>query len=272
MRERFSFTATSVAIAALLVLLWLSARAQGIRGSTAEAVSSSLTGVRSGIVTDRLDRKQRKIWKAMDQIVFAQDDSGRPLHPLLHELFTWAASGDFAIYIEMPRPQSVSPYKAAECMLEKRSWSSGSQPTFVIRLYIGVIDQARIERVAGESVEFVPFAGLSGEERYCESLAHELAHARKWLTSPEYARLLEEQEKTNHQFLQLVHRKGKDESARQNKLAIHRVLSALGEEIERPAIEVERQVWSELTATRELRLVSRKSASTLPPFSTVNTW
>jgi hypothetical protein len=163
----------------------------------------------------------------MEQIMSAQDSSGRPLHPLLHELFTWAASGDFAVCIEMPRPQSVSPYKAADCTLESTPQSSGSQPTFVIRLYIGVIDRARTERAAGKSVEFVPFIGLSGAERYCESLAHELAHAREWLTSPEYARLVESQKETNHRFLQLVHGKRKDESARRDKLAIHRVLSAL---------------------------------------------
>ncbi|RPJ83950.1 MAG: hypothetical protein EHM18_12785 [Acidobacteria bacterium] len=202
---------------------------------------------RTGLLTDRLNKKQLQVWRAMEQIAGAKDQTGQPLYPSLHELYIWAQTSGFSIGIEMPQHESISPYEAAECVLEQTP--SGMMPRLTIRIYVGVIDKARVERTKSRAGDFIPFRGLSGVARYCESLAHELTHARQWLTDPAYAQLLREQEALNAQFLELVHRKAKDHPARQKKLELQHRLTEMGNRIEASAITAEKQVWRELTSS-----------------------
>jgi len=222
-------------------------------GAACAAESITETGLagrpaqRTGLLTDRLNKKQLQVWRAMEQVVGAKDAAGQPLYPSLHELYVWAQTSGFSISIEMPQPDSISPYEAAECVLAQTP--SGMMPGLTIRIYVGVIDKARVERTESRANDFIPFLGLSGVARYCETLAHELTHARQCFTDPAYVQMLKEQASLNTQFLEMVHRKAKDDPTRQKKLELQHRLSELAKRIEASAIDAEKQVWRELTSS-----------------------
>jgi hypothetical protein len=253
MRPWFSLILITIA---LVSLPGATSKAESIGVQKPEGRSSRPLRGPTGLITDRLNRKQLEIWRAMERIACAKDGTGQPLYPLLYEAHTWAQTSGFSIYIEMPRPTSVSPYKAAECVPEESRATPSAAGRLVIRLYLSVIDQAQVERTGFPSGEFVPFFGLTGEARYCETLVHELTHARQWLTDSAYADLIDEQERLNGQFLQLLHKKRQDDATRQKKSEIQRLLCGLGERIEASAIAAEMEVWRELSSTRPLQLAS----------------
>ncbi len=252
MRGSFSFV---IATVSLLVAVSVTCEAESIPSTGNTTVTEHPTAGRTGLLTDRLNNKQLSVWRAIEQIVFAEDRAGRRLYPSLYEAYMWAQTSGFSIYIEMPKSTSISPYEAAECVLET---SSGTTPTLAIRIYVEVIDKACVERSRTAADRFVPFLGLAGESRYCETLAHELNHARQWLTDPQYAQLLKDQETLNSQFLQIVHQRATDTATREKKLELQHRLSELGDRIEAPAIAAEKQVWQELTSTRVIQLAANE--------------
>ena len=211
--------------------------------------SEDVENLPTGINTDRLNAKQRRIWRTMEQVLSARDGAGRPLRPVLNELYNWARTCSVPIYLEMPKAPGRWSYAAAESLFAKQPALNRRLAPVTIRLYVRVIDNAAGLRIAGER-GFVPFEGLTGEKRYCETLAHELVHARQAVTDPEYLQLIERQKSLNRQFLRLRLVAGSKQSATKEMLAIADEIDLLWERIEGPATAVEQQVWRELTTDR----------------------
>jgi len=204
---------------------------------------------RAGVLTDRLNAKQMKIWRAMERIVFAEDSLGHLLYPELNRLHRWAMTSPIPIHIEMTREQSRWAYTAGECLFEKQRDSLGNSLTAItVRLYITAVDKAPGRRIPGEQ-GFLPFEGLRGEKRYCETLAHELFHARQAITDPEFLEMAAVQERLNQKLLQLVPLlQGDKKTATKEMMTIRDRLNLLSDMMESPAIVFEQQVWNELQA------------------------
>jgi hypothetical protein len=204
----------------------------------------------AGIIIDRLSPKQARIWKAMERIVQAKDGAGRPAHPVLFELYTWAQASRVPIYVEMPEPRGRSPYRAGECSYEKQPDSPNSRLAGItIRLYVKVLDRALAKRRVTDR-GFVPLEGLRGHQRYCESLAHELAHARLLMTDPGYRPLAEKLEILTQDLFRLLHGSPAGESGTPAEIrALAERLDLLSEKTEGPALAVEKEVWRELKAS-----------------------
>ncbi|RPJ60842.1 MAG: hypothetical protein EHM23_01510 [Acidobacteria bacterium] len=206
---------------------------------------------RAGVFTDRLNAKQMKIWRAMERIVLAKDSLGRLLYPELNSVYRWAMTSSIPIHIEMAREQNRWAYTAGECLFDKQPDSlSNSLTEITVRLYLTAVDQAPGRRIPGEQ-GFLPFEGLKGEKRYCETLAHELFHARQAISHPKFLEMAAVQESLNQELLQLVPLLQRDkESARKEMMTIRDRLNLLSDMMEGPAIAFEQQVWKELQARR----------------------
>lgn len=203
----------------------------------------------TGIITERLSPRQIKTWRKIEQKALAYDAAGQPLHPVLKELFNWAKMSDLPVYIEMPEARGRWDYTAGKCLFERQPTPLRNQPTAVtILLYIRVIDRAPGKRMPGEQ-GFLPFEGLKGEERYCETLAHELIHVRQSVTDLEFLQLTDRQKSLNDEILRLQSLRLTAEnrqSATREMQVIAGELHLLTERIEGPAIAGEQLVWREL--------------------------
>ena len=60
------------------------------------------TQVSTGFRTDRLSPRKLQAWKTIEQIVFAEDASGRFSHPKLHSLWQWVETSGHVVYLELP--------------------------------------------------------------------------------------------------------------------------------------------------------------------------
>jgi len=207
----------------------------------------------TGIITERLNARQMKIWRTIEQKALAHDGAGQPLYPTLQELFNWAQMSDFPIYIEMPEARDLWDCAAGTFLFEKPQAPLQSQPTAVtILLRVRVIDRATGERTVNDH-GFVPFEGLGGVERYCETLAHELTHVRQSVTDLEFLQLADRRKSLNDETLrlQLLRRTAEHrQSATRELQVIGEELRFVTERIEGPARAVEQQVWRELRARR----------------------
>jgi len=188
----------------------------------------------------------------MEQIALARNYAGQPLRPVLYELYSWAKTSPFPIYIEMPKAQGQWPYLAGECLFEEQADTTGTRLSAVtIRLYTTVIDKAP-SRVRGLESEqaFVPYEGLRREERYCETLAHELAHVRQSVTDPGFLRMRDRLKSMNDEVLRLQSLRLIPENCKpvtREMEAIAKQIKVLTANIEGPAVAVERAVWRELS-------------------------
>src|SRR6266511_4150889 len=139
----------------------------GLAGGAVNAQDSSRmnSAAATNIITDRLTAKDLRRWEAIKRIVFAEDLEGQPLHPTLRGLWDKLERSGHVIYIEMRgMGRAISNTAGAE--------------------------------------GFIPFQGLSKEERYAEVLGHELAHAVHILSDPARARMVKEVvQETNELFL-----------------------------------------------------------------------
>jgi hypothetical protein len=243
MREWFSWILTAIT---LLSMTTIEPRAEAAKTHAPESVTSRSASLPTGLITDRLSQKQLKTWKAMERIALAQDGAGRPLRPVLNELFNWAKSSRVPIYIEMPKREEHVQSMAGQCLYERQpDPRSGRLAAVTIRLYTTVIDWARTRRERGER-GFVPLEGLRGNHRYCEVLAHELAHAREAITHPEYVQLTDTIISLCDEVNRLRRAPGDRMSAKGQILVIGKRLNLLAASVEAPAIEVEQEVWREL--------------------------
>jgi len=226
-----------------------------VHSASAADVPSGEAGANrtAGIITDRLDRKQLQTWRAMEQVVLARNSAGQPLHPVLYRLFSWAKASSLPIHIEMTKAEGRYDYVGGRCVFDRQPKTLGGRLAAVtIRLCTTVIDKASGHRIPGEQ-GFVAYQGLTGEKRYCEALAHELAHVRQAVTDPEFLQLADRQKSLNDEILRLLPLRllpGRRQSVTKEMRAIADRLNVLSERIEGPAVAVEQEVWHELAASR----------------------
>jgi hypothetical protein len=210
----------------------------------------------TGILTDRLSAKQLERWHKIERIVFAVNNEGQILHPVLHALWKWVNASGHAIYIEIPEAQNQGSCTAGSFRLERFD-PTGRRHIAVIRLSLSNIDNAYIGPETARSDGLIPFVELGKEERYAEVLGHELAHAQEILLNPERTRQVEEYiEQTNNLMrfrpwgsLYLLGAEMRQRIATRDFLI---------ERLERYAEMVETLVWDELLAGQRARKRGRQ--------------
>jgi len=236
----------------LLALLFYPGKAQETQSRNLKGASSRRPAEFSGLITSRLSIKELERWKAIERIVFAEDTSRQPMHPTLRNLWEWVETSGHAVFVEIMRSTRTSTCTAGSFVIERFD-PKGEKHIAVIKLNLSNIDQAYVGPDAARDNGFVPFEGLSKEERYVEVLGHELAHAVHILTNLERAGKVEEMvEKTNEMLL------SRRPNRKDNSLSpeLKRMLSrrdALLKDLEKQAEEMEYVVWRELTASKPVR-------------------
>jgi len=206
----------------------------------------------TGLITTRLSAKELQKWKAIEQVVFAEDYSHQWVHPTLVGLWEWAETSGHAIYIEFFRPGSVATCMAGHFMIEQFD-PLGERHVAVIQLNLMNIDQAYVGRETRRDDGLIPFLGLDREERYAEVLGHELAHAAHILTDLERARMIEEVVQQTNQMLL-----SRERRSRENRVdyELGRLLSERDDylqKLESQAEAMEKVIWEELSGRRSER-------------------
>ncbi len=190
---------------------------------------------KGGILTDRLNKSQLKIWESIVRIVLAKDSEGRPTHPKLYGLYQQADISGLEIHIELSTDRATL-RPAGICRIEFGT-ESRRRDAVLIRLNLGMIDRAIASWATRRADGFIPLAGLSKRERYAEVLGHELAHVVRLLTDSNYRGLY-------------LERQALADAGSQNIQAIRGLTSS----IEKPAESAEAEIWRELTAVSGLRM------------------
>jgi len=231
----------------MLLLIFLA----GICDVECKAVSSSTKNV--GLITTRLSPKELEKWKAIEQIVFAEDANRQPLHPTLRGLWEWVETSGHVVYVEVIRAEPVTTCTAGHFMVERFD-PLGERHITVIKLNLGNINQAYVGPETRRANGLVPFHVLDRKERYAEVLGHELAHAVHILTSLERIRMVEELVQQTNQMLLSQHHQSKSVGlAPELKRRLTR-RDAFLRELEDQAEAMEKVVWEELTARKPERL------------------
>jgi len=236
-------------IIALMMLFGLAGAATRRPGAQDSARLDSAAA--TNIITDRLTGKDLRRWEAIKRIVFAEDIEGQPLHPTLLGLWEKLERSGHTIYIEM-RGMGRAISNTAGVFHIERLDSEGLRHVAIIRLYPETIDRAYIGPTAGAD-GFIPFQGLSREERYAEVLGHEMAHAVHILSDPARARMVKEVvQETNELFLSYGRKYGYANIGpeMQRRLSLR---DALLKELEEPAEAAEKLVWREILWSSEAR-------------------
>ena len=186
-------------IIALIILFGLAGGAgSGVRAQDSARLNGATA---TNIITDRLTGKDLRRWEAIKRIVFAEDIEGQPLHPTLRSLWDQLERSGHVIYIEM-RGMGRAISNTAGVFHIERLDPEGLKHVAIIRLYPETIDRAYVGPAAGAPEGFIPFQGLSKEERYAEVLGHEMAHAVDILSDLARARMVKEVvQETNELFL-----------------------------------------------------------------------
>jgi hypothetical protein len=213
----------------------------------------------NGINTARLSEKNLSRWKEIERLVFAQTEDNQPLHPTLRGMWEWLETSGHTVFIEFIHSGRNSTTTAGNFSIERYD-PRGEHHFGVIRLNLGNIDLAYVGAAAAREPGFIPFVGLSKEERYAEVLGHEMAHAIDILTSPERAKNVEFNiEETNENLLRSrPRRKGEQMTPELSRALSKR--DVLLEELEKRAESMEHIVWKELSRSRPLREKSRLMA------------
>lgn len=230
-------------VAAHLLLLALLAEAQSVKHKY------PLTG----FVTDRLSASEQEKWKAIEQIVFAENKDKQPLHPTLRNLWQWIETSGHTVFIEIIKLPSVNNCTAGLFTVERFD-PLGEHHIAVIKLNLTSINLAYVGPEAKKPNGFIPFKGLGKEERYAEVLGHELAHAVHILTNLERARLVEDLVQQTNQLL-LARFSKKFRGHRMTAAELSRRISRRDELLkllEEQAEEIEKVVWQELVAGKSL--------------------
>jgi len=221
----------------------------GVRAQDSARLNSAAA---TNIITDRLTGKDLRRWEAIKRIVFAEDIEGQPLHPTLRGLWDRLERSSHVIYIEMRGTGRAISNTAGVFHIERLD-PEGLRHEAVIRLYPETIDRAYVGPTADAPEGFIPFQGLSREERYAEVLGHEMAHAVHILSDLARARMVKEVvQETNELFLSY----GKQYGYANVGPEMRRRLSlrdALLKELEEPADAAEMRVWRELLWSHEAR-------------------
>lgn len=203
----------------------------------------------TGLLTSRLSPREVVRWRAIEQIVFAEDGNRQPRHPTLRGLWEWVETSGHAVFIEFAPANRSATCTAGSFLVEKFD-PRGERHVAVIKLNLANIDLAYVGPEAMRLGSFIPFATLSREERYAEVLGHELAHAIHILTDLERARIVEEEvQQTNELLLSQHARRNGGMLTQDLKRRITRrdiLLTAL----EKQAEAMEKVVWEELARNK----------------------
>jgi len=206
----------------------------------------------SGLITSRLSLKELDRWKTIERIAFAEDVRRQPLHPTLRNLWQWIETSGHAVFVEIMRSTRASSCTAGSFVIERFD-PRGEKHIAVIKLNLSSIDQAYVGPESARENGFIPFDGLTKEERYVEVLGHELAHAVHILTNLERAGKVEEMvEKTNEILLSRRPNRQDSPLSPEMKRRLSR-RDALLKDLEKQAEEMEYIVWRELTASKPHR-------------------
>jgi hypothetical protein len=236
-------------VAGIIALMMLFGLARG--AVKAQGSSRMNSAAATNIITDRLTAKDLRRWEAIKRIVFAEDIEGQPLHPTLRGLWEKLERSGHIIYIEM-RGMGRAISNTAGVFHIERLDPEGLRHVAIIRLYPETIDRAYVGPTAGAE-GFIPFEGLSKEERYAEVLGHEMAHAVHILSDPARARMVEEVvQETNELFLSYGRQYGYADVGPEMRRRLS-LRDALLKELEEPAEAAERLVWREILWSREAR-------------------
>ncbi len=248
LQRRFLAAAKLLLLTSLLYL----ANAQETLPRHKQGLPASKTAEPSGLITTRLDTKELERWKAIERLVFAENLNRQPLHPTLRNLWEWVETSGHAVFIEIVRSSRISTCTAGSFMIEQFD-PKGERHIAVIKLNLSNIDQAYVGPDAARTTGFVPFTGLTREERYAEVLGHELAHAAHILTSLERTKMVEYMvEKTNEMLLtRNPRRKSNTLSPELRRKLFQR--DELLRELEKQAEAMEYVVWKELHANKSDR-------------------
>lgn len=205
------------------------------------AVSSTPGAIR----TDRLSPKQLREWNSIREIVFAKDRANRLLHPKLHGLWQSVEGSGHIIFVELRKREERATTKAGDMVIEKVD-PAGGQHIVNVRLFLSTINRAFAEKkLPRGAAQFEPFAGLSRKARYAEVLGHELAHIDRVFADPNYLRLYTELDGRLSSYGSRRNiRKGQDLDQEERK-QLERI-DLLVNEIERPAMVAEAEIWHEL--------------------------
>lgn len=236
----------------LLTPLFCPVSAQESQSRNFKSASSNRPVEFSGLITSRLSLRELERWKAIERLVFAEDANRQPLHATLHNLWEWVETSGHAVFVEIARSTRTSTCTAGSFVIERFD-PKGERHIAVIKLNLSNIDLAYVGPDTARENGFIPFEGLSKEERYVEVLGHELAHAVYILTSLERAKKVEDMvEKTNEILLShRPYRKDSSLSPEMKRMLTRR--DALLKDLEKQAEEMEYVVWRELTASKPIR-------------------
>jgi hypothetical protein len=210
-----------------------------------------LTGV-TGLLINRLSDKELEQWRAIERLVFEEDNERQPLHPTLRLLWEWIDTSGHEVYIEVIRMNRVTTCTAGNFSIENFD-PTGERHVAVIKLNLPNIDHAYVGPRASRANGFIPFTDLNKEERYAEVLGHEMAHAVHILTSLERTKkVIDYVEHTNEILLTQYSRQKTGPLAPELKQRLSK-RDALLKELEAKAEEMEHVVWKELIASRQKR-------------------
>ncbi len=215
--------------------------------SSAQDVPSHVTSSPVGFRTDRLSSRQIRIWDSICTIVLAVDARGRPTYPTLYGLWRSVELSGLTVLVELITDKKKCSNQAGECAFETLD-PAGRMYQIRLRLFIPTIDRAYAgEQRPQEGIVFVPFSGLSREERYAKVLGHELAHIDRAVGDPDYLRLLREICTEQTAIAAGVGADGKPLSTADLR-ARWNLIWPLVLESDRPAIAAEAEIYRELLA------------------------
>ena len=208
-------------------------------------VTAELPETLASIRTDRLSPQQVRVWNSIREIVFAKDGANRLLHPRLQELWQSAEGSGHLIFVELGEHAKGASSKAGEMVLEKVD-QGGGQHIISVRLFLSTINRAfAVKSLPCGADQFEPFAGLSRKARYAEVLGHELAHVERVLADPNYLRRYTELDRELSSYCSGRNiRKGQELDQEEQK-HLERI-DILVDEIERPVVAAEAEIWLEL--------------------------
>lgn len=202
-----------------------------------------------GFRTDRLSKREIRIWNAIRRIVLAADARGCPAHPTLYGLWYTVEQSGHSVFVELITDEKKCSNQAGECSLETLD-PAGRRHQIRLRLFIPTIDRAYAgEQPPQEGLIFIPFSGLSREERYAKVLGHELAHIGLAARDPDYLRLLQEICAEQADIAAGIGMDGRQLSAVALRARWDRVWPLVLES-DRPAIAAEAEIYRELLARR----------------------
>jgi hypothetical protein len=217
---------------------------------TCPAVRAPL-GAPGGLRTERLSRKQLRVWSGIVAIVMAEDPTGHPLHPTLRRLWDSVDTSGHVVYVEMAERKGSPSYIGGRFVVTNVDPTGKSHEAILVMNLRG-IDKVSTNPVAARANGFIPFKDLGRIERYAELLGHELAHAVWHFASPERARLGQRLEGELPERMRMVVEAGIGGPGEELRAQVEE-LDRLARDVEGPAEAAEEAIWKELRSGQRRR-------------------